>query len=118
MLVKIEFLRSYKMKVKGTVKAWTTSSWQDFDYVMGLVKNGKNDEACNVLCYSNNNMDGSGGWTEVGVATITVDFFPREAIVSKQIEGLREQLRQHRVNAELAEQAILSQISKLTAIAA
>lgn len=57
-------------------------------------------------------------WTEVGVVSVTVEFFPREAIVSKQIEGLREQLRQHRINAERAEQAILSQISKLTAITA
>lgn len=106
------------MKVKGTVKAWTTSTWNDFDHVMGLIKDGGNDEACHVLGYSNGDMSGTGNWTEVGIATITVEFFPREAIVSKQIEGLREQLRQHRVNAEQAEQAILSQISKLTAIAA
>lgn len=105
------------MRVKGTVKVWTTGGYADFDYVSDLIKNGDNDRACSILGYSNANMSGT-SWAEVGVATITVEFFHREAIVSKQIEGLREQLRQHRVNAEMAERAILDQISNLTAISA
>lgn len=106
------------MKVKGTAKAWTTSNWSGFDHIETLIKNGRNDDAATGMAYSNNDMSHVKEWTEVGIATITVEFFPREAIVSKQIEGLREQLRQHRVNAELAERAILDQISNLTAITA
>jgi len=106
------------MRVKGTVKAWTASNYQDFDYVAQAIKDGKSDQAFDALWFRNHDMSSVKDWTEVGIATITVEFFPREAIVSKQIEGLREQLRQHRINAEQAEQAILSQISKLTAITA
>jgi len=91
--------------------------YEDFDHVANSIKDGKNDQALAALWFGNHDMSKAKDWHEVGVATITVDFFPREAIVSKQIEGLREQLRQHRINAEQAEQAILSQISKLLAIA-
>jgi len=106
------------MRVKGTVKAWTTSQWFDIAHIENLVKDDQGDDAAQKLSYTNSDMSDTADWVEVGIATITVEFFPREAIVSKQIEGLREQLRQHRINAEQAEQAILSQISKLTAITA
>lgn len=105
------------MKIKGTVKAWQTSKYSDFDAICNRAKNDA-DEAISMIAYSNSDMSIHSGWVEIGVATITVEFFHREAIVAKQVEGLREQLRQHRINAEQAEQAILSQISKLTAIAA
>jgi len=103
------------MKVKGTVKAWVTQYGAKLDQIESSIKDGNKDAAVSGLYYTNAPMQ-TDGWFEVGVATITVEFFPREAIVSKQIEGLREQLRQHRVNAENAEQAILSQISNLMAI--
>ena len=106
------------MRVKGTAKVWVVDHKMSYDQIEQMHKDGNNDDAVCGLVFNNADMDGVGGWIESGVATITVDFFPREAIVSKQIEGLREQLRQHRINAEQAEQAILSQISKLTAIAA
>lgn len=104
------------MKVKGTVKAWTTGSFHDFDEIAELSQKGKNDAAIGGMQFTHHDMSKHPTWIEVGIATITVEFFSREAIVSKQIEGLREQLRQHRVNAENAEQAILSQISNLMAI--
>ena len=106
------------MKVKGTARVWTTNQWNCFNTIETLIKDGCNDRAVASMSYSDNDMSNVTGWSEVGIATITVEFFPREAIVSKQIEGLREQLRQHRVNAELAERAILDQISNLTAITA
>lgn len=55
-------------------------------------------------------------WIELGVATVTVDCYPRAAITAKQVDILREQLRQHRVEAEQAEQTILAQISNLLAL--
>lgn len=105
------------MRVKGMVKAWATYS-NSFDVLQDKVQRGDVEDACGSMQYTNQDMSTNTNWVEVGIATITVEFFPREAIVSKQIEGLREQLRQHRINAEQAEQAILSQISKLTAITA
>ena len=105
------------MRVKGTVKAWATYG-NSFEIIQDKVNRGDADGACQTLMYTNLDMSRDVNWVEIGIATITVEFFPREAIVSKQIEGLREQLRQHRINAEQAEQSILSQISKLTAIAA
>lgn len=104
------------MKVKGTVRAWTTEYSAQFDEIGKIIQAKEFYKAVGCMAYLNSDMSHVKGWTEVGIATITVEFFPREAIVSKQIEGLREQLRQHRVNAENAEQAILSQISNLMAI--
>jgi hypothetical protein len=110
--------KELKMKLKGTVKAWTTSRHKDFDFVSHLIKEGKKDEACSALFYSNSDMEGVDGWVEVGVATITVELFQRDYIVANQVNALREQLRQHRLEADLAEQALLSEIRKLTAITA
>jgi len=106
------------MQVKGTVKAWATNNCGGIDQIDFLIEAGKSEKTASILTYTNIDMSQTSGWTEVGVATITVDFFPREAIVSKQIDGLREQLRQHLINAELGKQAIEAQISKLLAIAA
>ncbi len=105
------------MQVKGTVKAWATYS-NSFDVLQDKVRRGDVEDACGSMQYTNQDMSTNTNWVEVGIATITVEFFPREAIVSKQLDGLREQLRQHLINAELGKQAIEAQISKLTAITA
>ena len=105
-----------KTKVTGHLKAWTTNAWDNYDRVQEHADKGENDEVVNLLSFSMCDMSHVTNWTEVGVATITVEFYPREQVVAKQIEGLSEQLRQHRIKAHEAEQAILSQISKLTAI--
>lgn len=103
-------------KFTGHVKAWTTSKWHDFGVVQSTIAAGENDKAASELGYTNHDMSGSDDWVEVGIATITVEFFPADKIVAKQVEGLHEQLRQHRIRAHEAEQAILSQISKLQAL--
>lgn len=103
-------------KFTGYTKVWTSSKWADYGYVQGLAADGNNDEAASRLSFTNNDMSDATDWTEVGIATITVEFYPREQIIAKQIDGLREQLRRHRINAHLSEQAILEQISKLQAL--
>ena len=102
-------------KITGHTKAWVSSRY-GFDRMEQEIAAGRNDNAVNQLSFTNSDMSDCYGWVEVGVATVTVEFFPSDQIVAKQVEELREQLRQHRIRAHEAEQAILAQISKLQAI--
>jgi hypothetical protein len=72
------------MQVKGTVKVFAYAN--NVDAIERSASQGKHDEVCSALMYSTENMSHRPDWTEVGVATITVDFFPREA--SDQINNL------------------------------
>lgn len=101
-------------KITGHVKAWASVGWAA-QRLNDHIKAGEIDDATAVMTYTNLDMSDN-GYIEVGIATITVEFYPREQIVAKQVDGLREQLRQHRIKAHQAEQAILEQISKLQAL--
>lgn len=106
-------------RITGHLNAFTTGSYRGtFDDVLDAAQRGNNDNAVNMLSFSSTDMESASDWTMVGVATITVKFFPREQIVAREVESLREQLRQHRIKAHADEQALLDQISKLQAIAA
>lgn len=100
----------------GTTKAWTISKWQDIDTVLHKVKEGKLDDAATTLSYTNSDMSNTEEWAEVGVATITVTFYPREELVAKELEGLNAQLQHVRAENQRRENAILDRISKLQAI--
>lgn len=110
---------SNKQRITGHLNAFTTGTGRGtFDDVIEAAKQGRKDEALGILAFSATNMTSIEDWTMVGIATVTVEFFPREQIVAREVEGLREQLRQHRINAHAAEQALLDKISKLQAITA
>jgi hypothetical protein len=100
----------------GTTKAWTTSKWRDIDSLLHTVKEGKFDDAAAEMSYLNHDMSDTDGWAEVGIATITVTFHPREELVSKELEGLNAQLQKVRADNMMRENAILDRISKLQAL--
>jgi hypothetical protein len=100
----------------GTTKAWTTSHWQGIDTILHMVKEGKLNEAAAAMMYINQDMSDSEGWAEVGVATITVELYPREELVSKELDGLKVQLEKVRADNQQRENAILDRISKLLAV--
>lgn len=100
----------------GTTKVWTTSPWGNIDSVLHTIKEGNLDEAASALTYINHDMSETDGWAEVGIATITVTFHPREAVVAKELEGLKAQLEKVRADNHMRENAILDRISKLQAI--
>lgn len=100
----------------GTTKAWTTSKWQGIDTILHMVKEGKANEAAAALTYLNHDMSDTDGWAEVGIATITVTFYPRKELVAKELEGLNLQLQQVRASNQQRENAILDRISNLQAI--
>jgi hypothetical protein len=107
---------SEPIKFTGTTKVWTTSQWRNVDHILHLVKEGDLDEAVNTLNYINHDMSDTEGWVEVGVATITVTFHPREELVAKELEGLNTQLQKVRAENQQRENAILDRISKLQAL--
>lgn len=100
----------------GTVKAWTTSRWENIDHVLHTIKGGKLDEAASSMTYINHDMGSFEEWAEVGVATITVTLHPRDELVAKELEGLNAQLQKVRADNAMRENAILDRISKLQAI--
>jgi hypothetical protein len=80
------------------------------------VKEGKFDDAAAEMSYLNHDMSDTDGWAEVGIATITVTFHPREELVSKELKGLNAQLQKVRADNMMRENAILDRISKLQAL--
>lgn len=100
----------------GTAKVWTTSKWRGIEYVLHSVAEGRLDEAVSEMTYINHNMSSTENWTEVGTAEITVTLHPREIVVEKEVEGLKQQLEKVRADNHMRENAILDRISKLQAI--
>ena len=100
----------------GTTKVWTTSPWRNIDHVLETVKQGHLNEATDELSFTNNDMSNVEDWVEVGVATITITFHPREKLVAKELEGLNTQLQKVRAENQQRENAILDRISKLQAL--
>lgn len=107
---------STPVKITGTAKAWTTSKWRGIDEINHMIAEGENDEAISGLTYINHDMSGTEEWTEVGIAEITVTFYPREDVVAKELEGLNKQLERVRADNHMRENAILDRISKLQAL--
>jgi hypothetical protein len=102
--------------ITGTTKAWTTSQWRNIDHILHLVKEGDFDEAASALGYIKDDMSNMEGWAEIGVATITVTFHPRDELVAKELDGLNTQLQKVRADNQQRENAILDRISKLQAL--
>ena len=107
---------STPVKITGTAKVWTTSTWSGIDQINNMIAEGKNDEAISGMTYLNNDMSGMEGWTEVGIAEITVTFYPREDVAAKELVGLNTQLQKVRAENHMRENAILDRISKLQAL--
>ena len=104
------------IKFTGTTKAWTTSQWRGIDTILHMVNKAELDDAASALTYINHDMSDSEGWAEVGIATITVELYPRDELVSKELEGLNAQLQKVRADNQQRENAILDRISKLLAV--
>lgn len=107
---------STPVKITGTARVWTTSKWQNIDVINHQISEGKNNEAISAMGYTDHDMSDSAGWSEVGTAEITVTFFPIDAIVAKELDGLKTQLQKVRAENQERENAILDQISKLQAL--
>ena len=104
------------IKFTGVTKAWTSSQWRGIDTILHMVNKAELDDAASALTYINHDMSGTEGWAEVGVATITVELYPRDELVSKELEGLNAQLQKVRADNQQRENAILDRISKLLAV--
>ena len=104
------------VKITGTAKAWTTSKWRWIEEINHMIAEGENDEVISGLAYINHDMSGTEEWAEVGIAEITVTFYPRDTVVAKELKGLNTQLQKVRAENHMRENAILDRISKLQAL--
>jgi hypothetical protein len=100
----------------ATLKAWTTSPWRNSDHIFHLIEKGQTTEALDALTYLNHDMSETEDWVEVGTAEITVNFYPRETTLAKELDGLNSQLQKVRAENHMRENAILDRIIKLQAI--
>ena len=56
------------------------------------------------------------GYTLIGAATVTIDLYTNDKIMAAKLEALQAQLQTVRAENQQRENAILDEISKLTAI--
>ena len=103
-------------QLTGKIRVWTTSPWRDIVHIRELIKDGHIDEAVGALTYSNCDMSDSEGWTEVGIAEVSVTLHPHDTVVAKELDSLKAQLERVRAENHLRENAILDRISNLQAI--
>jgi predicted PhzF superfamily epimerase YddE/YHI9 len=102
--------------IKGTVRAWLTSTSDRLDRLLEQIKTDPAD-AVTQLGYSAHDMDnGSYPWAHIGTAEITVTLHSKDAIVSAQIKTLNGELQKERAESQRRQNAILDRISKLSAL--
>ena len=103
------------MKFTGKTKVWVTAYGDSIENVIHAVNEGDTDSAVCCLTYTDMDMSDA-DWVEVGEAEITVTLKPREQLQEKELEGLKQQLKQVRADNVMRENLILDRISKLQAI--
>ena len=103
------------MKFTGKTKVWVTTYGDSIENVIHAVNEGENDLAVCCLTYTDMDMSAA-DWVEVGEAEVTVTLKPREQLQEKELEGLKQQLKQVRADNVMRENLILDRISKLQAI--
>ena len=95
--------------VKFETKAWLTP------YDSASPKDLLNGERLNSLSFGQGNMANQ-GWTQVGVATVTVELTDARTMVSNKIEALRQEAKGIRAEATAKVTRIEGQINDLLAL--
>lgn len=55
-------------------------------------------------------------WSKVGEATITVEIDDVDTLIDRKVDALKDELKAHRADAQVKENALQDKISKLLAI--
>lgn len=96
------------MQVQFTAKAYL-SSYIDITEVA-------NGSQMPMICNSDSGYLEKQGYTPIGTATVTIDLHTNDQIMAAKLEALQAKLQTVRAENQERENAILDQISKLTAI--
>ena len=96
------------MQVQFTAKAYL-SSYIDITEVA-------NGSHMPMICNSDSGYLEKQGYTPIGTATVTIELHTNDHIMAAKLEALQAQLQTVRAENQQRENAILDQISKLTAI--
>jgi hypothetical protein len=115
----LQLLKEDDMTTKqftGTTRVWISSpKYKSMTELKQIAIIGEPNEAVDYVNYSNIDMSNS-GWVDIGIASITVTLADTETVIAKQVGALQQELKNARAEAQMRENAILDQISKLTAI--
>ena len=102
------------MKIETTQTAYMSNDY-DMGRFMDALSKGEHQEAAARANFAALDMSGS-GWTKVGIAHITIELLDVKDIQHEQLAALQAQLQKERADSQVRQNAILEQISKLTAI--
>jgi hypothetical protein len=96
---------------------YTQHAYKDMRY--SSLERIKENQECALLCSSAPGTNGyyeREGYAHIGTATVTIELHSEDKILQSQIAALKAQLEAVRADAQVKENAILLQISKLQAI--
>ena len=96
------------MKVQFAAKAYL-SSYHDITEVA-------NGSHMPMICHGDSSYFNERGYTPIGTATVTIDLYTDDQIMTAKLEALHAKLQTVRAENQQRENAILDEISKLTAI--
>jgi hypothetical protein len=101
--------------VTARLKVWNSSpQWRTMRDIKNRIENDP-AEGIGELFFCSHDMTNS-GWVEVGYADVAVVLIDENEAAAKELEVLRQQLKEVRAENQQRENAILDRISKLQAI--
>lgn len=102
--------------ITATVACWVSKGYSQRE-LMQAVEHGDNLEAINALSiYGAPDRKEFGEYIRVGDADITVRLIPKDEQTKLMVQALQRQLAEERVKWHERQQAILAEISKLSAL--
>lgn len=102
--------------ITGKTKVWLTNNWDTLDYLHKLVEAGKSDEVVGRMSYTNADMIGIDGWTQVGTADITVHLFDEEVIREGKVDSLKKEIQQVKAKAQREVEILEDRLQQLLAL--
>lgn len=101
------------MKITAKTAAWMNLEYSEIDRLQAHIKDERHEKAVGMPVYCDFQLT---GYTQIGVAEITLELFPQDVLNGNQLDALKEKLQAVRADNQQRENAILLQISKLQAI--
>lgn len=102
--------------INGTLKAWVSdSSSLTPGEMQKAIDDGKHEYLIGRLVFTNSDM-AQCGWIELGTAKIDMTFHPKDAVMEKMADGLREQISIVRAEAHVKVAKLEEKLSQLLAL--
>ena len=88
------------MKFTAPIKVWLSSNYFDPRTAGTFIEEGREAALATKFNYTNTDMSGTDGWSEVGMAEVTVTLFDDHVLVEKKVEALRSEIQLTRATTQ------------------